>query len=72
MMASSADDVSTEAILSAVDAVQGDAIDFLKNIVSIDSTLEKGEGRVQNAIYHQLMQVLCAEGSDAYEVERLG
>ena len=71
MMASSADDVSTEEILSAVDAVQDEAIDFLKNIVSIDSTLEKGEGRVQNAIYRQLMQVLCAEGSHAYEVERL-
>ena len=30
MMASSADDVSTEEILSAVDAVQDEAIDFLK------------------------------------------
>lgn len=55
-----ANDVSTEEILSAVDAVQEEAIDFLKSIVSIDSTLEKGEGEVQGVIYDHLIHVLGA------------
>ena len=55
-----ATNVSTEEILSAVDAIQNEAIDFLKTIVSIDSTLEKGEGEVQSTIYDHLIQVLGA------------
>ena len=47
--------VSTEDILSAVNAIQEEAIDFLKKIVSIESTLEKGEGTVQNIIYDHLV-----------------
>ena len=42
---------TTEEILEAVRSVQEDAIEFLRSIVSIDSTLEKGEGNVQNAIF---------------------
>jgi len=56
---------TTEEILAAVDSVQDDAIEFLRTIVSIDSTLDKGEGRVQDAIYDHLMRVLGGGSSRA-------
>jgi acetylornithine deacetylase len=52
---------TTEEILAAVDSVQENAIEFLRSIVSIDSTLYKGEGRVQDAIYDHLVRVLGEE-----------
>ena len=59
MVASSVDVVpTTEEILEAVRSVQEDAIEFLRSIVSIDSTLEKGEGNVQNAIFEHMVRVL--------------
>jgi acetylornithine deacetylase len=58
MIAAADDGPTTEQILAAVDAVQDEAIDFLRSIVSIDSTLDKGEGRVQDAVYDHLVRVL--------------
>ena len=63
----SADDVvpTTEEILEAVRSVQEEAIEFLRSIVSIDSTLEKGEGRVQDAIFYHMVRVLGAGESSS-------
>ncbi|KAL3778315.1 hypothetical protein ACHAW5_008868 [Stephanodiscus triporus] len=47
---------TTEEILAAVDSVRGDAIEFLRAIVAIDSTLDRGEGRVQNFIHDHLLR----------------
>ena len=58
MIAAADDGPTTEQILAAVDAVQDEAIDFLRSIVSIDSTLDNGEGRVQDAVYDHLVRVL--------------
>ena len=65
--------VSTEDILSAVNAIQEEAIDFLKKIVSIESTLEKGEGTVQNIIYDHLVHVLADDDDDddLFKIERI-
>ena len=52
---------SNEEILAAVNANQAEAISFLHQIVSIDSTLEKGEGQVQSTIYSHLQNVLCTD-----------
>ena len=35
---------TNEEVLAAVSAIQAEAISFLQEIVSIDSTLQKGEG----------------------------
>mmetsp|Transcript_2293 Transcript_2293/g.4961 ORF Transcript_2293/g.4961 Transcript_2293/m.4961 type:complete len:546 (+) Transcript_2293:138-1775(+) len=51
---------TTAEILSAVDAIQTEAISFLKSIVSIDSTLEKGEGLIQSEIHRHLLEVFDA------------
>mmetsp|Transcript_28402 Transcript_28402/g.60515 ORF Transcript_28402/g.60515 Transcript_28402/m.60515 type:complete len:87 (+) Transcript_28402:105-365(+) len=53
-----ATNVSNQQILSAIDAIQEEAVDFLKTIVAIDSTLEKGEGEVQSVILDHLVNVL--------------
>jgi len=45
-------------IISAVDAIQSEATDFLKTIVAIDSTLDKGEEEVQTAILNLLQDTL--------------
>jgi inosine-uridine nucleoside N-ribohydrolase len=72
-MASTTTSVSTEDILSAVNAIQEEAIDFLKKIVSIESTLEKGEGTVQNIIYDHLVHVLADDDDDddLFKIERI-
>eukprot|EP00804_Cyclotella_cryptica_P020705 CCRYP_003523-RA/>CCRYP_003523-RA protein AED:0.26 eAED:0.26 QI:0/-1/0/1/-1/1/1/0/506 len=66
--------VSTEEILRAVSTVQDEAIHFLQQIVAIDSTLEKGEGLVQSAIYSHLKHLLGDEQhatQTSFRVERI-
>jgi acetylornithine deacetylase len=57
-------------ILSAVSAIQAEATSFLHQIVSIDSTLQKGEGEVQSIIFSQLQRVLCCDGG-GFELQRI-
>ncbi|KAL7471168.1 hypothetical protein ACHAXS_011469 [Conticribra weissflogii] len=58
---SKTDEVPTTAeIIAAVDAIQTEAITFLQSIVSIDSTLERGEGLVQSEIHRHLLKVFDA------------
>mmetsp|Transcript_10290 Transcript_10290/g.16962 ORF Transcript_10290/g.16962 Transcript_10290/m.16962 type:complete len:472 (+) Transcript_10290:68-1483(+) len=45
-------------IVSAVDAIQSEAIEFLKTIIAIDSTLDKGEAEVQTTILNLLQESL--------------
>lgn len=45
-------------ILGSVDDIQNEAIDFLQRIIAINSTLEVGEGNVQNVIYDHIQQIL--------------
>ena len=56
---------TNEQILAAITATQDEAISFLQQIVSIDSTLQKGEGQVQNTIYSHLQNVLCTNDNNA-------
>lgn len=56
-------------ILTAVSAIQAEAISFLHKIVSIDSTLDKGEGLVQSTIHSQLQDLLCDDGQ--YTLQRI-
>jgi acetylornithine deacetylase len=58
---------TTNEILDAVSAIQDEAISFLSRIVSVDSTLDKGEGDVQAIIYEHLKDVL----GDDFQVERI-
>ena len=60
---------TNEEILAAVSAIQAEAVSFLEEIVSIDSTLQKGEGRVQSAIYSHLQQLLCNDAE--FELKRI-
>jgi acetylornithine deacetylase len=61
--------VSSDDILSAVDAIQSEATDFLKTIVAINSTLDKGEGEVQTTIF-KLLQETLGSGVDASGAKR--
>mmetsp|Transcript_28726 Transcript_28726/g.57849 ORF Transcript_28726/g.57849 Transcript_28726/m.57849 type:complete len:302 (+) Transcript_28726:152-1057(+) len=55
--------VLSDEIISAVDAIQGEATEFLKTIVAIDSTLDKGEEEVQTTIL-KLLQETLGSGAD--------
>mmetsp|Transcript_27151 Transcript_27151/g.34859 ORF Transcript_27151/g.34859 Transcript_27151/m.34859 type:complete len:120 (+) Transcript_27151:376-735(+) len=55
--------VLSDEIVSAVDAIQGEATEFLKTIVAIDSTLDKGEEEVQTTIL-KLLQETLGSGAD--------
>ena len=48
---------------ASVDAIQGEATEFLKTIVAIDSTLDKGEEEVQTTIL-KLLQETLGSGAD--------
>lgn len=61
---------TNEEILTAVSAIQAEAISFLHEIVSIDSTLQKGEGRVQSTIHSHLQNLLCVD-DDQYNLQRI-
>lgn len=54
---------SNEEVLDQISAIQSEAISFLQSIVSIDSTLQKGEGAVQSTIYQHLQKILCDDGT---------
>ena len=59
----------SDEIVSAVDDIQPEAIDFLKTIVAIDSTLDKGEGEVQHTILNLLQEAL-GSGVDSSGTKR--
>ena len=58
---------STKDILASIDDIQAEAINFLQRIVAINSTLEVGEGNVQNVIYDHIQQIL---GNDRFDVTK--
>ena len=57
---------SIKDILDSIDAIQNEAINFLQRIIAINSTLEVGEGNVQNVIYDHIIHVLG--GNDSFDV----
>lgn len=57
-------------ILRSIDDVQNEAIDFLQRIVAINSTLEVGEGNVQNVIYDHIQHVLGGGSSGGFDVTK--
>ena len=72
--------IRPDEIVAAIDAIKNEATNFLKTIVAIDSTLDKGEEEVQTAIFNLLQGTLGSgvdvsnskrEHPDAFVVERI-